>query len=196
MYSYDGATSYTGKAETLTFQNGTGTANVTLTAADTLQTALAKINAQTSTIGVYAVENTAGTGISFQSATQFSASTTAAAGAFTLAGAQGGATQHTPATGSTDTGNAVAALNAIGAAISQLGNVQARVGAGENLLNYATNLANSQITNFSAAESGIKDANVAMEAANLSKAQVLQQAAVAAMAQANSAPQALLKLLG
>jgi flagellin len=198
VYSYDGKTAYVGKAETLTFQNGTGTANVALTAADTLGTALAKINAATSSIGVYAVENTATTGISFQSATQFSASTTAAGGAFTAAGAQGGAlgNGHTPVSGSTDTGNAVASLTAIQAAISQLGNVQARVGAGENLLNYATNLANSQITNFSAAESGIKDANVAEEAANLSKAQVLEQASVAAMAQANSAPQTLLKLLG
>ena len=69
------------------------------------------------------------------------------------------------------------------------------MGAGENILQYATSLANSQITNDSAAESGIRDANVAAEAANLSKAQVLQQSSIAAMAQANAAPQALLKLL-
>jgi flagellin len=69
------------------------------------------------------------------------------------------------------------------------------VGAGENLLNYATNLAQSQITNLSAAEAGIRDADVASEAANLTKAQVLQQASLAALAQANSAPQALLALL-
>ena len=65
----------------------------------------------------------------------------------------------------------------------------------KTLLHYATDLANSQITNFSAAEGRIRDADVATEAANLSKAQVLQQSSVAAMAQANSAPQALLKLL-
>jgi flagellin len=69
------------------------------------------------------------------------------------------------------------------------------VGAGENDLNYAIGLANSQITNFSSAESGIRDADVASEAANLTKAQVLEQASVAAMAQANSAPQAILSLL-
>ena len=62
-------------------------------------------------------------------------------------------------------------------------------------MNYAIGLANSQITNFSSAESGIRDANVAVEAANLTKAQVLEQASVAAMAQANSAPQAILSLL-
>ena len=68
------------------------------------------------------------------------------------------------------------------------------MGAGENLLQYATTLAQSQISSFSSAESQIRDANVAAAAANLTKAQVLQQTSIAAMAQANSEPQALLKL--
>jgi flagellin len=72
---------------------------------------------------------------------------------------------------------------------------EAERGDGENTLNYAISLAQSQITNFSAAESQIKDADIAQQAANLTKAQVLQQASIAAMAQANSAPQAVLKLL-
>jgi flagellin len=92
-------------------------------------------------------------------------------------------------------GDAATALTAIQSAISILGTVQGKVGAGENLLNYATNLANSQITNLTASESSIKDANVAAEAANLAKAQTLQQSTIAAMAQANSMPAALLKLL-
>jgi flagellin len=91
--------------------------------------------------------------------------------------------------------NAGTALTAIQTAISTLGVVQGKVGAGENLLNYATNLANSQITNLTASESSIKDANIAAEAANLAKAQTLQQSSIAALAQANSMPQALLKLL-
>jgi flagellin len=93
-------------------------------------------------------------------------------------------------------GDAGTALTAIQAAIQTLGTVQGKVGAGENLLNYATNLANSQITNLTASESSIKDANVAAEAANLAKAQTLQQSSIAALAQANSMPEALLKLLG
>jgi flagellin len=92
-------------------------------------------------------------------------------------------------------GDAGTALTAIQAAITTLGTVQGKVGAGENLLNYATNLANSQITNLTASESSIKDANVAAEAANLAKAQTLQQSSIAALAQANSMPEALLKLL-
>jgi flagellin len=94
----------------------------------------------------------------------------------------------------TQTG-ATAAVAALGAAIGKLGTAQAAVGKGQNQLTYAISLAQSQITNFSAAESQIRDANVAQQAANLSKAQVLSQASIAAMAQANSAPQAVLSLL-
>jgi flagellin len=158
----------------------------------TLTSDIAAINAQTSAIGVYAVLNTAGTGISFQSANSFTASTNVAAGAFTNAGAQ---TVNAPSTTASTTGNALAAITAIQTALSQLGAVQAAVGAGENKLQYAIDLANSQITNVSSAESDIRDADVATEAANLTKSQVLQQASVAAMAQANSSPQAILKLL-
>jgi flagellin len=87
------------------------------------------------------------------------------------------------------------ALTAIQNAISVLGNVQGAVGAGENLLNYATNLANSQITNLTSSESAIKDANIAADASNLAQEQTLQQSSVAALAQANSMPAAVLKLL-
>ncbi|HVW07883.1 MAG TPA: flagellin [Bryobacteraceae bacterium] len=192
VYSTAGATTYTGVNETLTFQNAQGTVNVALTTSDTVGTALAKINAATSSIGIFAVQNFTHTGVSIQSTGNFSVSSTAANGTFTASGPQ---TITPPGSSSTVNGNALAALNAINSAITQLGQVQARIGAGENHLTYAINLANSQITNLSAAESGIRDADVATAAANLTKAQVLQQASVAALAQANSAPQALLKLL-
>jgi flagellin len=87
------------------------------------------------------------------------------------------------------------AINALSTAVSKFGVAQAAVGRGENNLNYAINLATSQSTNEAAAESTIKDANLAEEAANLSKAQILVQAGTAALAQANSAPQQLLALL-
>jgi flagellin len=90
---------------------------------------------------------------------------------------------------------AQAAVTAISKAVSALGTAQAAIGRGQNALNYGISLANSEITNFSAAESQIRDANVAQQAANLSKAQTLSQAAIAAMAQANSAPQGVLSLL-
>ncbi len=80
-------------------------------------------------------------------------------------------------------------------AVQKLGLVQGAVGDGENDLTYAIGLANSQITNKSAAESNIRDANVAQEAAALTRSQVLLQSSVAALAQANAEPQSLLKLL-
>ncbi len=91
--------------------------------------------------------------------------------------------------------NALTALADIATAITNLGNVQGAVGTGENDLTYAIGLANSQIENKSAAESDIRDADIAQEASNLTKSQVLEQSSVAALAQANAAPQALLKLL-
>lgn len=91
--------------------------------------------------------------------------------------------------------NALTALTSIGDAVTALGQLQGRVGTAENLLQYATQLASSQITNFSAAQSHIRDADIAAEAANLTKAQTLQQSSIAALAQANTAPAAVLKLL-
>jgi len=91
--------------------------------------------------------------------------------------------------------NAKAAILSINTAMAALGSVQGVVGTGQNTLSYATYLAQSQISSFSAAESRIRDADICAEAANLTKAQILQQASIAAMAQANSIPQAVLSLL-
>ena len=103
--------------------------------------------------------------------------------------------QGLKSTRSDDDHDSATALTAIQSAISTLGLVQGNVGAGENLLNYATNLANSQITNLTSSEGAIKDANVAAAASNLAQEQTLQQSSIAALAQANSMPEAVLKLL-
>ncbi len=87
------------------------------------------------------------------------------------------------------------AVSALANAVATLGSAQAVVGKGENQFNYAVNLAQSQVTNLAASESQIRDADLAQEAANLTKAQITLQAGVAALAQANSAPQAILSLL-
>ena len=91
--------------------------------------------------------------------------------------------------------NAQSALTAITAAIASLGAVQAQVGTIENRLQYAISLAQSQIVNNKAAESRIRDANVAEEASNLTKYEILTQSGVAALAQANQATGAVLALL-
>jgi flagellin len=100
--------------------------------------------------------------------------------------------------GSADISNqssAEAAVTALAGAVVALGSAQAVVGRGENEFTYAVNLAQSQLTNTAAAESSIRDADMAAEAANLTKAQILIQAGVAALAQANSAPEQVLTLL-
>lgn len=134
--------------------------------------------------------------------TDLSAVASGTAGTYSLQGASSYTVSETGGTGTPSAvtaavsgSGALDAINAVTAAVQLLGKVQGTVGAGENDLNYAIGLANSQITNFSATESSIRDADVATEAANLTKAQVLEQASVAAMAQANSAPQAVLSLL-
>jgi flagellin len=206
-YIDKGATAFTVPAsasngETLTFQTGGQSFNVNLTStnAASVTTALATINAAASQYGISAVLNSAGTGIDFQGSASFTvkdAFTTSGTGATAATAGVFGAAGTTTATAptSSSTANADTAITAINNAIQQLGLTQGIVGAGENTLNYAINLAQSQISNFSAANSSIKDANVASEAANLSKSQVLTQTAVAALAQANSEPQAILKLL-
>ncbi len=91
--------------------------------------------------------------------------------------------------------SAAAAVTALTNAVTILGNAQATVGRGENQFQYAANLAGSQLTSDQAAESQIRDANIAQESANLTKASIQLQAGVAALSQANSAPQQLLSLL-
>ncbi len=183
-------------AETLDFQTSSGNTAVTLATGTTLAAAVAQINSSTALQGVYAVVNSAGTGIEFQGSNSFSVNdnVTATEGVF---GAASTATSNNiaaaPVTG--DTSNATSAISAIDSAIQNLGLVQGRVGAGENLLQYAVNLAQSQIGSYSSAESQIRDADVAAAAANLTKSQVLTQTSVAALAQANAEPQAILKLL-
>ena len=87
------------------------------------------------------------------------------------------------------------AVTALADAVNTLGNAQAVVGRGQNQFNFAVNLAQSQLTNLAASESRIRDADLAEEAASLTKAQILLQAGISALAQANSAPQQVLALL-
>jgi flagellin len=94
-----------------------------------------------------------------------------------------------------DVASAQAAVTALANAVSLLGRAQAVVGRGQNQFSFAINLAQSQLTNLAAAESRIRDADLAAESANLTKSQILLQAGIAALAQANSAPQTVLALL-
>jgi flagellin len=95
----------------------------------------------------------------------------------------------------TSAANAKIAVQNIKDAVGSLGEVQGQVGAGQNNLSQAIDLATAQITNFQAAESSIRDADIAAEASNMARLSTLQQAGVSALAQANQSSQALLSLL-
>ncbi len=159
-------------------------------------------------LAAFKEENTGGTaeGIRFMSAnTAFQVSLGSSPNSVGLAdtgtGTNGGPILASAAngTGSTadisNTSSAQSAVNALGTAVSKLGDAQAQVGIGENNFTYAINLAQSQLTNSQAAESQVRNADLAQESANLTKSQIMLQAGVAALAQANSAPQQVLSLL-
>ncbi len=97
-------------------------------------------------------------------------------------------------TGTTAT-NANAMITALDAAIDTINSERATYGAVQN--RFEAVIANLQIgaENQSAAKSRIMDADFAAETANLTRAQILQQAGTAMLAQANAAPQGVLSLL-
>jgi flagellin len=91
--------------------------------------------------------------------------------------------------------NAGSAVVAVRSAIQTLGTSQAVIGTLENRLQYAISLAQSQIVNTTAAESRIRDANIAQESANMTRYNILTQSGIAALAQANQSTSAVLTLL-
>jgi len=69
------------------------------------------------------------------------------------------------------------------------------IGSFQSRVQVALNNLTSSKENFKAAESRIKDADIAMESANLTRIQIVQQAGAAVLAQANQAPALALTLL-
>ncbi|MGD0131189.1 MAG: flagellin, partial [Bryobacteraceae bacterium] len=199
--------------------NGSGgqaqTASITLSGANTAAQAVATINTELQASdnpalqGIVASVDSTGANITF--ASDSPGTFNVVIGQDVLGGAGGTAdalgfgnpnttaTSSVVGTGATSSilteAGAQIAVSALANSVATLGSAQAAVGRGENQFTYATNLAQSELTNEAAAESSIRDADLAAEAANLTKAQILLQAGVAALAQANAAPQSILALL-
>lgn len=89
-----------------------------------------------------------------------------------------------------------AAIGTIDAAIKLVSDERATLGAVQNRLEHT--IANLQVAaeNLTAAESRIRDVDIAQETANFVKNQILVQAATAMLAQSNAKPQSVLQLLG
>ena len=92
-------------------------------------------------------------------------------------------------------GNALASLQRIDDAIQTISTNRAKYGATLNRLDITVSSIQTMRLNITAANSRIRDVDVAVETANLSKNQVLAQAGVSVLAQANQLPQLALKLL-
>jgi flagellin len=95
-----------------------------------------------------------------------------------------------PATG------ASAAIKALDTAIGGVSTQRANLGAVQNRFEHTINNLNVAVENLSASESRIRDTDMAQEMTNFTRAQILTQAGTAMLAQANQAPQSILKLLG
>src|SRR5262249_17126215 len=91
--------------------------------------------------------------------------------------------------------NAQNALGAFDAAIKQLSTARANVGAAQNRMQIATTTLPNTTTNLTAANSRITDVDVASETANMTQQNILSQAGVAVLSQANQLPSAALSLL-
>jgi flagellin len=109
--------------------------------------------------------------------------------------ASGLSVQATQAAVSTSTA-AQQALDTIDSAISSVSTLRGNLGSAQNRLSSTINNLRTSSENLSAANSRIRDVDVAAETANLTRNQVLQQAGIAVLAQANVSSQAALALLG
>ncbi len=98
--------------------------------------------------------------------------------------------------GITNVANARSSLSAIDDAINRVSSTRGRFGAMQNRLESTIRYLGVQAENLAAAESRIRDVDFAHETAEMAKDQILQQAAIAMLAQANSQPQLALRLLG
>ena len=91
--------------------------------------------------------------------------------------------------------NAKAAVDAVDAAIKEASTTRSTFGAAQSRFEAVISNLQTASENTSAARSRIMDADFAAETANLSRAQILQQAGTAMVAQANQLPQTVLALL-
>jgi flagellin len=91
---------------------------------------------------------------------------------------------------------AQASLKLVDDAIKQVSTARAGLGALQNRFEHTINNLNVSVENLSASESRIRDTDMAQEMTNFTRSQILTQAGTSMLAQANQAPQGILKLLG
>lgn len=95
----------------------------------------------------------------------------------------------------TSAANSVTALGTLDTALTAITTQRAELGAAQNRMGYAISNLQSSVENQSAAKSRIMDTDFASETAKLTRAQILQQAGTAMLAQANQTPNGVMALL-
>ena len=93
-------------------------------------------------------------------------------------------------------GDTSLAITQIDAAIDSVSSLRGSLGATQNRLNSTIANLGIQVENLSAAESRIRDVDVAYETAQLTRNSILQQASISVLAQSNAQPQSALALIG
>jgi flagellin len=155
-----------------------------------------RISAVTDFNGQKLLDGSASTGLTFQIGIQNTVNDRISMSITRLTTSTLGSTSLHLSSASLDTAaNAQAAIGTFDKAIQQLSQARAKVGATQNRMTVTVaNLAVAQ-ENLTAANSRIRDVDVAQESANLTKSQILSQAGLAVLAQANQLPQSALSLL-
>ena len=93
------------------------------------------------------------------------------------------------------TATGTADISEIDAAIDGISTMRAQYGAVQNRLEHVINNLSTYQENLTASESRIRDVDMASEMAEMTKLQVLQQAGMSMLSQANQSPQSVLSLL-
>jgi len=156
-------------------------------------------NSEFSTLAAY-ITNVAGkdfNGVTLFSSSALSVTTDGDGNTFSMTGVNLGASAYTTATGSSvsTTANAATALTNIKAAITQLASDRATIGASTTRLTYTSDQLGILKDNLSAANSRIKDVDVADESTQYARYNILVQSGTAMLAQANALPNSTLRLL-
>ena len=139
---------------------------------------------------------TVGGSVSFNSSSGFTVSSDDATFTFLASAAAGGSTLSSVANIDISTASgATDALLTVDSALATVSSNRASLGAVQNRFLTTIENLNTTSENLSASRSRIQDADFAMETANLSRTQILQQAGTAMVAQANQLPQSVLQLL-
>lgn len=140
-------------------------------------------------------------GVSLFNSTGKTVTTDSETGTFTMGAVNLGAASYTAITTSgaatvTDTSSAIASLVKVKAAITQLASDRSSEASNLTRLNYSKDQLTVQKTSIDAANSVIKDVDVATESTNFAKQNILVQSGTAMLAQANTSAQSVLRLLG